>query len=103
MEIIEYKNAPKIPIEFEAHNLCNRKDLDIIHLIIKEGTVLDRHKNPTDVIFYIINGKGIFEAGDNRYVITEKTCIQIEANLEHGWINSGQGDLVLLVIQIKKT
>jgi quercetin dioxygenase-like cupin family protein len=101
MEIIEYKNASKVPIEFEARKLCNRKDFEVIHLILKEGEILDRHKNPTDVVFYIISGKGILEAGDNRYILTENTCIQIEANMERGWINSGKGDLVLLVIKIK--
>ncbi len=101
MEIVEYKNAPKVPIEFEARKLCNRNDIEIIHLIIKEGAILDRHKNPTDVVFFIVCGKGILEVGDNRYVLTENTCIQVEANLERGWINSGKGDLILLVIKIK--
>jgi len=101
MEIIEYKNASKVPIEFEARKLCNRNDIEVIHLIIEEGKVLDRHKKPFDAIFYIISGKGILEAGDNRYVLNENTCIQIEANMERGWINSGKGNLVLLIIQLK--
>lgn len=103
MEIIEYKNASKVPIEFEARKLCNRKDIEIIHLIIDEGKTLDRHKNPFDAIFFIISGKCMLEAGDNRYVLSENTCIQIEADVERGWINSGKGNLVLLVIQLKTT
>ncbi len=101
MEIIEYKNAPRVPIQFEARKLCDRKDIEVIHIVIEEGKILDRHKNPTDVVFYVLSGKGIFEAGDRRYILSENACIQIEGEMERGWINTGKGDLVLLVIKIK--
>jgi quercetin dioxygenase-like cupin family protein len=101
MEIVEYNKAPKVPIEFEAKSLCRRNDMEVIHLIIGEAKVLDRHINPTDIVFYVLSGKGILEVAENRYVLSEKTCVQIEANAELGWINSGKGDLVLLVIKTK--
>jgi len=101
MEITEYHKAPKVPVEFEAKKLCSNSQCDIIHLILKPGKVLERYIDHSDNVFFVIKGMGIFEYAENKYIVNENTCIQIESKTERSWINSGNEDLVLLVIKFK--
>lgn len=102
MKIVELKNAEKVPFKIDGKKLISRTDAEIIHITLKPGEIIDRHSNPFDVIFYVISGCGIIEAGTEREVVEKDTCIEILADVERGWINSGTEDLVVLTVKIFK-
>lgn len=100
MKITEYSAAETLPVDFLAKRFCITKEIEIIHLTLKPGEVLERHKNPMDVIFYVISGKAIFEAETSRYVVNSNTLLEVESSVERGWINTGNENLNLLVIKL---
>lgn len=103
MKIITPQEAEKInAVTFDAYKLLSNGNTEIIQLSLKTSESMARHKNPYDVIFYIISGQGILEADDQRYALKSGTCIEIEKEIERGWLNSGSNNLDLLVIKILK-
>lgn len=101
MKIIKPEDAEKITaVAFDAHKMISNKKIEIIQLSLKTSESMPRHKNPANVIFYIISGQGILEADEHRYALKNGTCIEIEKEIERGWINSGNTNLELLVVKI---
>lgn len=49
-------------------------------------------------IYYILEGKGLMEVGDDRTVVTPGTTIFIPPGISHAIYNSGTQDLTFLVI-----
>jgi mannose-6-phosphate isomerase-like protein (cupin superfamily) len=102
MKIVELKNAEKVPFKLDGKKIITRSDSELIHLTLKPGEILEKHTNPFDVLFYVIQGKGIIEAGEETKLVEKDSCIEIALGVERGWTNSGNEDLKILVIKLFK-
>jgi len=99
MKIVELKDAERVPIHIDARKMCMRPDIELIHLNFTPGETLDKHANPFDVIFYVVEGSGELEIGDGKKLIEKDTAIEVPANVMRGWKNTGTGNLRVLVIK----
>ena len=66
MKVTEMKSSPEKP---NPHNVSVRMLYDTehaqaVHIELKPGEALKKHVTPTDVFFYILEGKGVVEIGD---------------------------------------
>jgi quercetin dioxygenase-like cupin family protein/DNA-directed RNA polymerase subunit RPC12/RpoP len=62
--------------------------------------VLKLHKHPaSDELFYIVEGKGQFALGDNKFPVESGSVIYGPADVMHGLVNSGDSNLVLISVQ----
>jgi quercetin dioxygenase-like cupin family protein len=100
MQIIELKNAEKVPISIDARKLLTRKDCELIHLTLKPTEILEKHSNPFDAAFYVLSGSGELEVGDETATISADTVIEIAAGELRGWKNSGTEELRVLVVKL---
>ncbi|MBL8027617.1 MAG: cupin domain-containing protein [Fibrobacteres bacterium] len=93
-------NSPRAPIDLEAHILHSEKPLEIVHLKLRPGESIGLHKNPFDVIFYVIEGNGTLTVEDTVVEMKSGDTTKIDSSKLRSWINDSKADLRLLVIKL---
>lgn len=101
IKITELKSVPEKP---NKHNVSVRKMLDTesaqaMHIELKPGEGLIRHITPVDVFFYILEGTGIVEIGDESETVSKDMLIESPARIPHRLTNSGNGLFRVLVVK----
>lgn len=99
MKIIPtYDVAPfENPHGVDGRKLFLGDNLQFIRLTLKPGEVIAPHSANVDVFFYVAAGNGVCLAGDNVTEVQADTLIYSNAGTVHGWQNTGNTDLKLLV------
>ena len=69
-----------------------RKIYDSPHAIavvitLQPGEALKKHMTPVDVFFYVLEGTGIVEIGDEKKAIGKDMLVESPARIPHRWIN----------------
>ena len=100
MKVTELKDAERVPIQLDARKMCVRQDVELIHLNFGPGEALEKHVNPFDVIFYVLEGSGELEIAEEKQQILKDSTIEVPANLMRSWKNNGEGNLRILVIKV---
>lgn len=101
MKVIEVKAAAENP---NPHNvsvrtLYNKEHAQAIHIQLEPGQSLRKHITPVDVFFYILEGKGIVEIGDEQEEVTPDMLIESPAKIPHRLLNNSEGVFRFLVIK----
>ena len=60
---------------------------------------MKKHITPVDVVFYVLEGMGVVEIGDERKGVGPDTLIESPAKIPHRWIN--ESDKVLRILVVK--
>lgn len=60
---------------------------------------MKKHITPVDVVFYLLEGRGIVEIGEERKEVGADTLIESPARIPHRWINESKGPVRILVIK----
>ncbi len=71
----------------------------IVHIILQPGESLKKHITPVDVVFYVLEGRGVVEIGDERKEVGPNTLIESPARIPHRWMNESSGIVRILVIK----
>jgi len=100
MKIQNLQNAPKVPIELEAHILHSEKTVELVHLTLKPGEQLAEHKNPFDVIFFVVEGAGILTINGKPTKLKATDTLKVTSEINRGWENNTDNDLKILVIKL---
>ncbi|AMK14620.1 cupin domain-containing protein [Methanobrevibacter olleyae] len=104
MKIIEVANVESAP---NPHGVDARKIYDTdnaltVHMTIKPGQSLKKHMTPVDVFFYVLEGEGIVEIGDEKEKVKKDTIIDSPAKVPHTWYNESDKNLRILVVKVPK-
>ena len=93
--------------DVDARNLYKKETAMITIITLKPGQSLKRHITPVDVAFYVLEGVGIVEVGDEKVEVTKDTLIESPKDIVHCWYNESNDVLRVLVVKaptpIKKT
>ena len=84
-----------------------RKIYDSPHAIavvitLQPGEALKKHMTPVDVFFYVLEGTGIVEIGDEKKAIGKDTLVESPARIPHRWINESTAVFRVLVVKVPK-
>lgn len=81
MEIVEIASAESSPNPHgvDARKIYNTKNAVAVHMTIKPGQSLKKHMTPVDVFFYVLEGEGIVEVGNEKKKVTQDTLIDSPA------------------------
>lgn len=90
------------PHGVETKKLYDTEHALAVHILLKPGESLRRHITPVDVFFYVLEGTGIVEIGDEKKEITADTLIESPAKIPHCWYNEGKNDLRVLVVKVPR-
>lgn len=100
-------NALTAPDKPNPHGVSARPILDTphamaVHITLKPGESLKRHATPVDVFFYILEGSGVVEVGDESQTVTKDHLVESPARVPHRLINDGNEVFRVLVVKTPK-
>jgi mannose-6-phosphate isomerase-like protein (cupin superfamily) len=104
MKIIAAKEAEATPNPHGVHT-CRIYDTEYaqaVHILLKPGEGLKKHITPVDVFFYVLEGEGVVEIGDEREAVGADTLIESPAKIPHRWLNESGSDLRVLVVKVPR-
>ena len=104
MNIININNADNSqnPHNVDARKVYDNENAQAVHLILNPGESLKRHITPVDVFFYVLEGKGIVEVGDEKKEVGADILIESPAKIVHCWYNESNEILRILVVKVQK-
>jgi quercetin dioxygenase-like cupin family protein len=89
------------------HHVDARKIYDTPHAIavvitLQPGESLKKHMTPVDVFFYVLEGTGIVEIGDEKKTIGKDMLVESPARIPHRWMNESTAVFRVLVVKVPK-
>ena len=104
MKITKVADAVSGP---NPHHVDARKVYESPHamavvITLQPGESLKKHITPVDVIFYVLEGTGIVEIGNERASCTKDMLIESPARVPHRWMNESSTVFRVLVVKVPK-
>mgnify|MGYP006304169047 CR=1 FL=1 len=99
---ISEAEARKNPHNVDARKLYDSQHAMVTHIKLEPGEKLKRHITPVDAIFFVLEGKGIVEIGDEKQEVEKDTLIDSPAKIPHCWYNESDEVLRVLVTKVPK-
>jgi mannose-6-phosphate isomerase-like protein (cupin superfamily) len=92
------------PVQETPHGVDVRKMFDGEHAQVMEiklmpGESLKKHVTPVDVVFYVLEGSGVVEIGDERADVTADQLIESPKAIPHRLLNEGNEPFRFLVVK----
>lgn len=95
-------NISETPHQVDVRKLYDTKNAVAVHITLKPGESLKKHVTPVDVFFYVLEGAGIVEIGEEKKEVEKDSLIESPANIMHCWYNESPEDLHFLVIKVPR-
>lgn len=86
----------------EAKRIYDTENAEAIHMSLSPGQSLKRHTTPVDVFFYILEGKGVVEIGDEKQEVEKDMLVDSPKSIPHLLHNTGDGVFRFLVVKVPK-
>ena len=104
MKVVNVKTAKlgENPHGVESKSLYNTEYATVTHLTLHPGEKLKPHITPTDVFFYVLEGKGFVEVGDEVKEVGSDTLIESPKGIPHCWYNRSTALLRFLVCKVPR-
>jgi quercetin dioxygenase-like cupin family protein len=87
----------KNPHGVDARVIYSHENASVSIITLEPGERLRRHVTPVDVFFYVLEGTGVIEIGDERETAGQDTIIHSPARIVHCWYNELDKPLRVLV------
>lgn len=102
MKIIEAKKADLLenPHGVKVSKLYDTEHAQVIHITLEPGEALKKHITPVDVFFYVIEGTGVIEIGEEKKQVGQDSLIDSPAKIPHCWYNRSDKVLRILVVKV---
>ena len=85
-----------------ARNLYNKEEAMVTVITLTPGQSLKRHITPVNVAFYVLEGEGIVEIGEEKRKVCKDTLIESPKGILHSWYNESEASLRFMVIKAPK-
>lgn len=104
MKIVKWQDIESTPNPHgvDARSLYDTENAQVILITLKPNESLKKHITPVDVIFYVLEGRGIVEIGGERREVDKDTLIDSPAKIPHCWYNESDSILRFLVIKVPR-
>jgi quercetin dioxygenase-like cupin family protein len=73
-------SSSKNPHGVDARSIYSHENAQVITLTLNPSESLKRHITPVDVFFYVLEGKGVVEIGDEKKEVGKDTIVHSPAN-----------------------
>lgn len=81
----------------DARPIYGHENAQVIVLTLQSGQSLKRHITPVEVFFYVLEGTGVVEIGEEKQEVTKDTIVHSPAKIVHSWYNKSKSTLKILV------
>jgi len=83
----------------DARNLYNTENATITVITLEPGQSLKKHMTPVDVVFFVLEGTGIVQIGEEKQEAVKDTLIESPKDILHCWYNESTDSLRFMVIK----
>jgi quercetin dioxygenase-like cupin family protein len=90
------------PHGVDVRKIYDSEHAQAIVITLKPGEQLHRHITPVDVFFYVLEGEGVVEVGDEKETVWADSIIDSPAKIPHCWYNKSDADLRVLVVKVPR-
>ena len=90
------------PHHVSAKTIYDHDLAQCVHILLKPGESLKKHITPVDVFFYILEGEGQVEIGDELANVSKDMIVESPAKVPHRLMNNGDNDFRFLVVKTPK-
>ena len=90
------------PHHVDARRIYESPHAMAVVITLQPGESLKRHSTPVDVFFYVLEGEGVVEIGDERKTIGRDMLVESPARIPHRWINESKAVFRVLVVKVPK-
>ncbi len=74
----------------------------VVVITLQPGEALKKHITPVDVFFYVLEGTGIIEIGDEKETVTQDMLVESPARIPHRWTNESDQIFRVLVVKVPR-
>jgi mannose-6-phosphate isomerase-like protein (cupin superfamily) len=82
--------------------IYDHPEAQAIHILLRPGESLKKHITPVDVFFYVLEGEGAVEIGEETVHVSKDTIIESPKGIPHRLLNDGKNDVRFLVMKAPK-
>jgi len=90
------------PHHVDARKIYESPHAMAVVITLKPGESLKKHITPVDVFFYVLEGEGVIEIGDERQTVGRDMLVESPARIPHRWINESTALFRVLVIKVPR-
>ena len=104
MKITDISKLPisKNPYQVDARQVYDSEYATVAVITLQPGESLKKHITPVDVFFYVLEGTGIVEIGDEQETITKDMLVESPAKIPHRWLNESDRVFRVLVVKVPR-
>jgi quercetin dioxygenase-like cupin family protein len=105
--IMKVTNVLKVVPDPNPHHVDARKVYDTEHatavvITLQPRETLKKHSTPVDVFFYVLEGSGMVEIGDEKQSVVKDMIIESPARIPHLLFNDSKTVFRVLVVKVPK-
>lgn len=100
-DAITAADAPN-PHGVSAKPLYDSAHAMAVHITLHPGQSLKKHVTPVDVFFYVLEGTGVVEIGEEKETVSRDMIIESPARVPHRLANEGDQLFRVLVVKVPK-
>jgi quercetin dioxygenase-like cupin family protein len=90
------------PHHVDARKIYDSPNAVAVVITLKPGEALKKHTTPVDVFFYVLEGSGVIEIGDEKQTIGKDMLVESPAKIPHRWSNVSTSVFRVLVVKVPK-
>jgi quercetin dioxygenase-like cupin family protein len=96
---VEMAEVSENPHGVDAKRIYDEANAQAVHILLKPGESLKKHVTPVDVFFYVLEGAGQVEVGEEKERVTADTLVESPSGIPHRLINDTEEDFRVLVVK----
>ncbi|MDD1665772.1 MAG: cupin domain-containing protein [Methanomicrobiales archaeon] len=100
-EVAKVVSGPN-PHHVDARKIYESPHAMAVVITLMPGEFLKRHITPVDVFFYVLEGEGVVEIGDERKTIGKDILVESPARIPHRWMNESKAVFRVLVVKVPR-
>jgi len=105
MKITEVANVKSVknPHNVDVRKIFESPSTAVVAITLQPGEALKKHVTPVDVFFYVLEGTGIVEIGEEQQTVSKDALVESPAMIAHTLRNESDGVFRFLVVKMLTT
>lgn len=99
MSVTKYAEAPKVPSSLNGRIMHSSESVQIIHLCLSPGEIIEPHINSVDVVACLIEGNVLCQLDGLELVMQQYDTCFIKSGASRGFTNTSAGSSRLLMVK----
>lgn len=100
-DVVKVASVPN-PHHVDVRKVYDSEYAQAVVITLQPGEALKKHITPVDVFFYVLEGTGVVEIGEEKETCTKDMLIESPAKIPHLLRNESSSVFRVLVVKVPK-